>query len=382
MKYKIINRKKLYATMLADIIGNLLFLPKRLLTKKEEIIPDAIKEILVVRTAYTGDAMMTVPMLRPLKERFVNARLSFLTSTGAGELLRGSPYIDEIITYDPFWFYNSAKGDYMEFISGLKRKSFDLVIEARGDIRELLLIVYPLKARFRVSYGFGGGSYVLTHCVPYREMKHRIEYHLDLARSIGCKTENAEWGIYLSAEEKKKAADVLESHGIRKPFISVHAGGRLPLKRWITDRYALLYDKLKEKYDLPIVMLGSKEEQGQAAEITNKMKHTPFLMAGKLTIRELAAVLSESALFVCNDSAPMHIAAAMKTPTVAIFGPSKSIETAPYGNAHRVVEKDFPCRYACDESSCRFSRYHACMGDIEVNDVLHAVKDLFEETRT
>jgi lipopolysaccharide heptosyltransferase II len=381
MKYKIINRKKLYATVLADIIGNIIFLPKLFFKKDRKITPENINEILVIRTAYAGDAMMTVPMLKPLKDRFSNARISFLTSTCAGEILRGNPYIDEIITYEPFWFYQTGKKDYVKFISCLKKKSFDLVIEARGDIRELLFIVFPLRARFKVSYDFGGGSYFLTHAVPYKEMKHRVEYHLDIARHLGCKTESIEWGVYLTAEENNSVRELLKSHSITQPFISVHPGGRLPLKRWITERYALLYDKLIEEYGMPLIMLGSKEETALSADIVKNMKHKPHVLTGGLSVRELAAVLSESALFVCNDSAPMHIAAAVKTPTVAVFGPSKSIETAPYGNTHRVVEKDLPCRYKCDEVSCRFKRFHACMRDIEVKDVFSAVKDVFEETK-
>ena len=82
--------------------------------------------------------------------------------------------------------------------------------------------------------------------------------------------------------------------------------------------------------------------------------------------------------FICNDSAPMHIAAAMKTLTVAIFGPSKSRETGPYGNVHRVVEKDFPCRFTCDEDSCKHKIYQACMKAITPDDVYNAAMELIK----
>jgi lipopolysaccharide heptosyltransferase II len=381
MKYKIINRKKLFATIVADIVGNIIFLPRRLLGRDQAITPENIHEILVIRTAYAGDAMMTAPMLKPLKDRFTKARITFLTSSCAGEMLRGNPYIDEIIAYEPFWFYNSRKKDYIEFISSFRKRSFDLVVEARGDIRELLFMVFPLRARFKVSYGFGGGSYFLTHAVPFGDIKHRVEYHLDIARHLGCKTDSIEWGVYLTPEETNSVHEMLKSISVRKPFISVHPGGRLPLKRWITDRYAMLYDKLIEEHGMPVLLLGSKEETILSADIVKNMKNKPVVLTGKITVRELAAVLSESSLFVCNDSAPMHIAAAMKTPTVAVFGPSKSIETAPYGNISRVVEKNFPCRYKCDENVCKYERFHACMSDIEVKDVLSAVEDIFREIK-
>ena len=103
-------------------------------------------------------------------------------------------------------------------------------------------------------------------------------------------------------------------------------------------------------------------------------------LAGSLGLRELAGVLGRAAVLVCNDSSPMHIAAAMKTPTVAIFGPSKSVETAPYATVSRVVEKDYPCRVSCNESICRnAAKPHGCMRDIAVADVLRAVEEILAE---
>jgi ADP-heptose:LPS heptosyltransferase len=98
------------------------------------------------------------------------------------------------------------------------------------------------------------------------------------------------------------------------------------------------------------------------------------LLAGKTTIRQLSGVIAKAALLVCTDSAPMHIAAVLGTPTVAIFGPSKSIETRPYGKGHLVIEKDFPCRWSCDEMLCKNKNHHACMEAITVDDVFQAIE--------
>ncbi len=108
------------------------------------------------------------------------------------------------------------------------------------------------------------------------------------------------------------------------------------------------------------------------------MDNTTVNLAGKTDLRLLASLIERFNLFICNDSAPLHIASAMKTPTVAIFGPSKSIETGPYGNTHIVVEKDFPCRYSCDENVCKHKIYNECMTAITTDDVCNAVKDILE----
>ena len=163
-----------------------------------------------------------------------------------------------------------------------------------------------------------------------------------------------------------------------KPFIAAHPGSRLPLKKLPPEKYAAVYDGLIEKYDMPLVILGAGAEVEDVNNIAGKMKQTPVLLAGKTSLRETAGILEMSKLFICNDSAPMHIAAAMKTPAVAVFGPSKSIETAPYGDMHMVVEKDFPCRYACDESLCHNIRPHACMEEVEVSDFLDATDNILK----
>ena len=378
--YKIINKKKHVATAVEDGIGHLLFGAFRIFRKNGKVRTDEVKEILVIRTAYIGDVVMTLPVLKPLRELFPGARISFLTAAGAVEVLKNNPFVDEVIAYNPFWFYPSSIRAYGEFITQMRTRTFDLVIEARADIRDLLLLAWPLKARYRLSYSIGGGGYLLTHIVPYPGLRHKVEYHLDLVRYLGYRGNGLEWGIYLSDKEQQRVNAIMAEHGIAHPFIAVHPGSRLPLKRWSVQRYGALCDGLMEKYGMPVVVFGAGNEKSLVAEMTSCMKSKPVSLAGAVSLREMAGMLARAALFICNDSAPMHLAAAMKTPTVAIFGPSKSVETRPYGEGHRVVEKEFPCRYACDENSCRYERYNACMEDITVDDVFHAAQELLRST--
>jgi ADP-heptose:LPS heptosyltransferase len=261
----------------------------------------------------------------------------------------------------------------------LQKEKYDLLIEARGDIRDLLLIVSRLKSKVKLSYAFGGGEYLLTHVVPFNEIKHRVDYHLDLVRFLGCQTDTFDGNIYLEHSEIDKIDRLLTASNIQGQFITVHPGSRLPLKTWSPDRYAQLCNRMNSHFSLPILMLGAPNEKELADKIISDLNFVPINLVGQLSLRELAALLSRSLLFVCNDSAPMHMAAAMKTATVAIFGPSKSEETKPYGSISRVVEKDFLCRKSCDESNCRHTSYQACMKAISVDDVFDAVKDLMFE---
>ncbi len=380
-RFKIINRRKLLLTALVDLVGNAVSLPGKLLGGRSGVpapLPGQsdVREILVVRTSYIGDVIMTLPILRPLKERFPQARVTFLTSRAASEVLRTNPWVDEVMSFDPFWFYPSSGGDYVRFMRGLRGRSFDLVIEARGDIRELLLLVGPLKVACKVSYDVGGGGFLLTHVVPYEGLRHKVRYHMGLVGYLGCRVDRIDWGFYLTPEERARALEILNVHGIEPPFLALHPGSRMPLKQWPVHRYAMLCDMLAEEYAMPIVVFGSKADRDSVVGVRRRVRHGVVDLSEALTLREFAAVIAHCRLLVCNDSAPMHVAACEGVPTVAIFGPSKSVETAPYGDIHSVVEKDFPCRYSCDEAICRHRRHHACMLDISVQDVFDAVKKL------
>lgn len=367
--------------MAADFIGSAVFLPKRLFKKSEEIRPEAVREILVIRTAYIGDVVMALPLLKPLRDRFRKARISFLTSAKAREVVENNPYVDEIITYDPFWFYPSGKRGYLDFIKGIRGRQFDLVIETRGDIREIAFLVLPLKARYKVSYDVGGGGYLLTHVVPYQGTRHRVEYHLDIAKYLGCDVgSHVEWGIYLTEYEKAKVVELLKNERIEldKPIVAIHPGSRKELKCWSPEGYAAVADIVARELGGAVLLTGAPEELPLVKRVEGMMKERSIVLAGRTTLRELAGVISHCSLFICNDSSPMHIAAAMKIPTVAIFGPSKSIETGPYGKGHIVVEKEFPCRDTCDEDVCHFTRYNACMKDISMNDVFMAAAGILK----
>lgn len=373
--YKIINRKKLVATVLADTLGKVLFFPSNMFKDRAPVIRENVRRILVIRTAYVGDVLMAMPLLKPLREGFPGASITFLTSSAAGPVLENCPYVDEVVTYSPFWFYKGTAGEYFDFIREFRKREFDLVIETRADIREIMALVMPLTARYKVSYDVGGGVWALSHVVPYPGLKHKVEYHLDIARYLGCPVSDVDWGVRVTDDERKKAMETLKSRGISKPFALVHPGSRLKLKMWKPERYAALIKKMAGD-GLKVALLGHPSEKDVTDVILDKSAGAVVSLVGAFDMRQLMAVIAEAGLIVLNDSGPLHMAAALGTPVVAVFGPSKSAETAPYRVKSEVVEKDYPCRFRCDESSCSNVRYHGCMEDISVDDVFRAVRKI------
>jgi ADP-heptose:LPS heptosyltransferase len=278
--YKIINKKKKIATILFDLIGYIIWAPLNLFQKPNFFPQRAnIREILVIRTAYIGDVVMTLPLLKHLKALYPKAGISFLTCSAAKDLFLNNPYIADVLTYDAFWFYpralKEALKNYWGFLKKLRSKQYDLVIEARADIRDILLLAYPAKARYRISYKVGGGGYLLTHIVPYKKLKHRVEYHLDIARFMGANVDGVEWGIILTAKEKTTAGNLLAGAGIAETdfLVGIHPGGRKKLKSWNMDKFAQLADRLICDYGAKIVFSGSAQERELVDNIINKMKH-------------------------------------------------------------------------------------------------------------
>ncbi|PIE59437.1 MAG: hypothetical protein CSA32_03540 [Desulfobulbus propionicus] len=374
--YKIVNKKKLIATIVLDTLGKLLFFIPSLFRQQKEIADARISSILVIRTAYIGDVVMTLPLVQMLKATYPEAKLTFLTSSSAKGIVENNPFVDNLLLYDPFWFFQTSISRWLSFVKRLRRMRFDLVIEARADIRDLLLLVFFTRSSIKVSYAVGGGAYVLSHVVPYPGQGHKVDYHKNIGRYLGCRDDQTAAPIHLLPDEKKRSQQMLQESGIIGPFVAIHPGSRLELKRWPAERFAQVCDYIVNTYQRQIVFIGASSELPLVEFIQEKMTNSASILAGKVTLRELAALLGEAELFVCNDSAPMHIAAAMKTKIVAIFGPSTSVETGPYGNVHRIVEKDVSCRGSCDENRCQSLPFHHCMLDIEIADVNQAIDEL------
>ena len=378
--YKIIDSRKRYATIAADLLGSLIYGPARLLRRPEAIRPEQVREILVIRTAYIGDVVMTIPILRPLRQRFPQARITFLTAARAKAVLEGNPDLDAVLSYDPFWFYPTARAAYPAFMRELRRLPFDLVIEARADIRELFFLVRPLRARYKVSYDVGGGGYLLSHVVPYPGLKHKVEYHLDIARYLGCDVGPVTWGIHLNREELDKVDALLGRAGVAGHFIAIHPGSRMPLKTWFPERFAALCDALAGRYGLPVVLLGAPERAcARRADRRGRDEkdREPRRVARPARARRRARARSGAGL---QRQLPDAHRGGDEDADGRVFGPSKSVETAPYATVSRVVEKDYPCRVSCNESICRNgAKPHGCMRDIAVADVLRAVEEILAE---
>jgi len=379
-EYKIVNKNKLLAVLLLDWLLRLFPRPSRSFIDEENYNPE---KILLVRVAYIGDVILSIPAIKALRERFPTSRLVLLTNKPSAELLSEDKNTDEMMALTPFWFYKGRLInkiiEYFKLLKSLRKENFDLAIDLRGDIRNIFFILFLSGAKFRIGYGIGGGSVMLTDVVPYSGLKHKVEFHLDIARYLSCRS-NPSLDLILKESDRDLARrKIAKSDKI--VVLGIHPGARIPLKCYPADKFAEALNLILKENRIKLYIFCGESDLEITETIQKRLVINEFEIIKDLSISELAACISELDMFICNDSAPLHIASAFDVPTIAVFGPSDSRETGPIGRLSRVVEKPVDCRENCDENVCKNESYHACMTMInpeEIADAFFSLKEMLK----
>ncbi len=348
--------------------------------------PKEIKRILAIRLAYIGDVVLTIPAIKVLRDTFPNATICFLTSSRAKDVIVNNPYIDEIMTYDAPWFYPqnpfSSFVNYLKFVALMRSKRFDMVIDFRGDFRNLLLVAFLSGANRRVGFGIGGGGYLLTDLVPSMEHRHKVQFHLDLVRALGGNAFSPDsMNLYPSDEDRQTVAQLFQELGIRHGefLVGLHPGGRVALKCWDMKSYAEVADALTERYGARIIVTGGADEVALGDKLLRLMKRGGTNLCGRASLRQMQVILRRTKLFVTNDTAGLHIASGVNTPTVAIFGPSEVWDTGPLAQNHKVIMRELDCRTSCDTYRCHNDDYHRCLRSIKAPEVVETCVEVLEK---
>lgn len=340
------------------------------LTEKQNV-----KKILILEFWGLGDLVTISSVLATLKKEFPYAKVFLLSKEFASQLLKFNNSVDEYFFYDFPWTKHKDKykiwqwkwRELIQLTKKLKKEKFDLILDARGDLRNNLLS-FLINGRKRVGYDFTGGSYFLTDLVPVdNSHPHRIEEWGNILAYLNIQFEDLSPQIFISEDEEKWAESFLCSNGIseRDIVIGIHPGARIKKRCWSLKKFSQLAESLYDNLNAKIIVF--VEPGGYGKNITID---APYI-SGKFSLRELIALISKLDLFICNDAGPMHIATAVKTCLVAIFGPGEPLWLGPYGHRNRVViKKGYKCRPCYDY--CRYNKF-LCLEKITVGDVLKAV---------
>ena len=328
---------------------------------------ETIKKIMIRTPNWIGDAVMTTPAMAVVRVFFPTAEIVVVANPPVAELFSPHPDCDRVIRYDKKGEHQGISGR-LEFYRVLRREHFDLAILFQNAI-EAALISRLAKIPRRAGYSTDGRRFLLSHPVPVGERErlwHHTDYYLRMLAALGITGSKEPLQLNVTATEARKAREILGTGR----WVAVNPGASYgAAKRWFPDRFATVADQLVERYQVKIVLTGGTGEQDIGRDIQNFMTHTPLNLVGKTTVREMMAILEQCCLLITNDSGPMHIAAALKTPLVAIFGPTDHTTTSPATAEARIVRKDTLCA-PCLLRQCPTD--HQCMKAVTADDVLQA----------
>ena len=331
-----------------------------------------MKRILIVNVNWLGDTVFVMPFIKAVRENHPDSYIAILTHPRCLEVLKGNPYINEIIIYDEKRGVAQFLGKFA-VISKLRSKKFDTAFILRRSLSRTMLL-FLSKIPERIGYDNRKSGFLLTKKIPLPSKDlHMVEHFLGIARGIGMQPKSVDYEFFISEKDRDEGKVILRQKGIKDEdvFIVINPGGNWDLKRWPAENFAKLGDEIFSKLNIKIVLTGGDMDIPLCKQIFSLMEKKPILLCGETDLKTLAAIFERAKWVVSNDSGPMHIAAGIGTPVCSLFGPTSSRITGPYGKGvHRVLQKDIGCSIPCYNLGCKDNK---CMKAITVEDVLKVI---------
>lgn len=374
---------------------------------------NSVKGILALKLGGIGDVLTITPALRTLKKRWPQARITVVVERQPAEMLKGLPYLDEIIVFDdvfhPWAIKRLLSHEILKATRAIFRiilTHYDIYIEfhnlfSTGSIIKPMLFACLSGAPYRIGLDTYHRGFFLTHRVKDNrfKFKHQVERFLDVVEVLGADTKDKATEILISDGDRSFAQKLLRRAGRKIPsgpqfkedlaeeevlvspglLVGIHPGANpnfLHRCAWPAERFAEIADKIVENYQAQIVLTGSQADSSINEEVYRLMRHRPLNLSGQTTINQLAAVIQRCHLFISNDTGPMHVAVAMKVPTIGIFGPGdyQAYGSYPQEANFTLIREKVDC-WPCRNLRC-WSR--KCMEVITVEKVWQAVQQQIE----
>jgi lipopolysaccharide heptosyltransferase I len=326
--------------------------------------PSPPARILIIKPSAIGDVVHTLPILNLLRKRFPAAHIAWMLTPACAGLLDGHPMLNEVVLFDRnryarSWRDPASLMGLVTFMKELRRRKFSLVIDLQGLFRSGWFTWQtraPRRVGFRNARELAPMFYTDAIDVGPPE-QHAIDRYLKLAVALGCDTSEVAFPFHVTDEDRRHVDSHVGSIG---RFAVLMPGTNWPTKRWPIEKFAQLVEPLEKRFAFKTVVAGGPDDIDRANQIggTN--------LAGKTTLRQTVALLQRAALVIANDSGPMHIAAALGKPLVALYGPTNPVRTGPYQRDDAVLRLDIPCS-PCYSRRCS---HQSCLQWLEVESVL------------
>ena len=348
---------------------------------------ESVSSVLVLQLCPIGDTLFGTPALAALRRRFADATISVMTWRSSCEVLENNPNIDRLITC-------TGALDAARTASKLRSQGVDLVV-GLSHVGSWLSAAFPNS--IKVGFNSRTLGWLYAEQVPDKRTVHAIDYCLQVVQSLGATAVSRKMELYLSNRDRQAAMDWALSVGLdfRKVTVAIHPGGKnFPAKRWSTSGFASVADRLVVELDADVVIVGGPDDVPLAQAIIDQASYASrlFVAAGHLPLKQTGALIERCTLFIGNDSAPQHIASAVDTPVIALFGPTDPKSFGPTSSLSSVVTASLPCspcfhwmtsplQYLYLSSVKRLECRHECMSEISADMVMSAVYLLLEKMR-
>jgi lipopolysaccharide heptosyltransferase I len=332
-------------------------------------VTDVPARILLIKPSSLGDVVHALPVLSLLRRRWPKAHISWLIADSFAGLIEAHPQLDEVIRFDrrrfaAAWWNPAALRDLFCFKRSLREHHFDLVIDLQGLLRSAIVgrvARSPRRVGFRAARELAWLLYTDRVAVEPSDA-HAVDRYLAAAASIGCGREPVDFTFPPTSSEDETVVQELIGPNCDQRFAVLLPGTNWPTKRWPAQNFAALVRPLRERFGLTGLVAGGAEARPLAAQIPDALDVT-----GRTTLPQLVALLRRASLVIANDSGPMHIAAALGRPLVAMFGPTNPHRTGPWRRDDSVVRVDIPCS-PCYSRRCSHT---SCMKWLPVEAVLN-----------
>jgi heptosyltransferase II len=322
-------------------------------------------KILLIQTAFIGDVILVTPVFQVLHRHWPAGIVHAVVIPNGFPILEHNPNIARIFVYDKHE-QNSGITGLLKLAQRLRREMYDIVLAPHRSLRTALL-VRMIGAPIRIGFDLNSGGLCYTHRVPYERSQHEVDRNLSLLKPLGILAGKVPPEIFSTEEERQQVSDLLTGSWAQNPLVVLAPGSVWPTKRWPEPSFLELAKTLVAQ-GFSVCLLGGTQDHSLCSRIAATCPKQIFNAAGSLSLRASAELLHRCRLLISNDSAPLHLASAAGTPTLALFGPTvPEFGFAPYRENSVVMGLDLSCR-PCSIHGGRQCpiQTHACMRDLTV----------------
>lgn len=337
---------------------------------------NSFRNILICAPNWLGDAVHSLPAVHAVRKGIPKAKITVIARAHCADVYRGCPDIDDCVPVPG----SSLTGRFREY-SRLRSLRFDLAILFPNSF-ESALMALAIGIPHRIGYRRDLRSFLLTRSIDSgdRHRIHRIDYYMRLLTLLGLEEGERIFPFHISEEEEKAAENLLAEQGVSpdKPMAAIHFGAAFgTAKAWPLERYAELCDRLADRLRVRVAVFGGPSELALLPRFQGSLRSNPIILVGKTPLKVLAALIRRCGLFVSHDTGPLHLAYALGTPTVTLFGPTHPSVSEPQGEHHVSLYKNVECS-PCWKRHCPID--HRCMTRITVEEVVATAESLFKKT--